>query len=313
MAQQTVAKATDARVGAYIPFGGQNVDLGGEAIAPAPEYPLLQYATGLTAQLVKLDEHGQPMIDEESGEVVVDNILYAGFFTECGKDKALDDAMQLVKCQRISIMHGNGEQKTHWMMQNPAVFLVAKGIPGNAAGDGSLGIVYAWRKKRNSTASESVIYLQVMIRKLLSHYTKPFVLTLKSTQTVDCLDGIKKQHKVLRRAHEELEAAGADMPLSIWAWSFQMMPSKKPSMRGAEVGKQRQIFPMLVNIPDEITPVHLQRHEVPLEYVDLLREAAEKSVDWAKSLTQRIASGVEPHEPWQQDTNDAMITMDNLY
>ena len=305
---QVTTKTTDIAV--YVPFGGQRFDLGEEAIAPAPEYPLLQYATGLPAQITKIDKHGQPLIDEETCEVLIDNILYAGFFTEIGKDKALDEAMRAINAQPIAIMHGNGEQKQHWMMQNPAVFLVAKGIPGNAAGDGSLGIVYTWRKKRNSVKSESVIYLQVMIRKLLPNYTKPFVLTLKSTQTIDCLNAIKKQIKVLQRAHEELQKAGNDMPLPVWSYSFHIAPSKKPAMRGPEGGQQKQIFPMLASIPDEISPAYLQRHEISLEYIDLLKDATEKSAEWAKGLTQRVVAGIEPHEPWQQETGGGMVNLD---
>jgi hypothetical protein len=57
---------------------------------------------------------------------------------------------------------------------------------------------------------------------------------------------------------------------------------------------------MISGIPEEITPAYLQRHEVSLEYIDHFRKITENTVEWATGLTQRIASGAEPHEPWQQ-------------
>lgn len=55
------------------------MDLGEDAMVPAPEYPLLQYATGLPAQRPKLDAQGSPQYDGETGEALMDNLYYAGF------------------------------------------------------------------------------------------------------------------------------------------------------------------------------------------------------------------------------------------
>lgn len=288
----------------YVPFGGVDVQLGEEAQTPTPEYPLLQYATGLPAQRPKLDNEGRQIIDEDTGEVVWDNLYYAGFFTACDRDKELDAAMQKRGMPWIDIVHGNGEVVRHWMIERPALFLLAMGVPSNANSNGQLGIAYQWRQKRNSTKSETVLYVQVVIRQLLPDYTRPFVFTVKSTQTVDALNAMRRQYKVLARAHEELRKAGRDMALPLWAYSILFGASKKQELRGQE-GASKTIFPMLCGVPDTITPAYLQKHEVPLEYVDHLRECTVHAVEWAKGLSERIASGVETQEPWKQGNGDA--------
>jgi hypothetical protein len=283
----------------YVPFGGANVELGEDAMVPAPEYPLLQYATGLPAQRPKLDAQGRQEYDEDSGEALMDNLYYAGFFTACDKDKELDAAMQKRGMPWIDIVHGNGEVVRHWMIEKPALFLMAKGIPSNATSLGKYGMVYMWRAKRNSTKSETILYAQVIIRQLLPDYTKPFVFTMKSTQTADALGAMRRQYKVLAKAHEELRRADRDMALPLWSYSALFGASKKQEQRGQE-GASKTIFPMISGIPDEVTLVYLQRHEVPLDYVEHFREVTEHSMEWAISLTQRIAAGVETQEPWKQ-------------
>jgi hypothetical protein len=289
----------------YVPFGGANVELGEDAMVPAPEYPLLQYATGLPAQRPKLDAQGHQEYDEDSGEALMDNLYYAGFFTACDKDKELDAAMQKRGMPWIDIVHGNGEVVRHWMIEKPALFLMAKGIPSNGTSLGKYGMVYMWRAKRNSTKSETILYAQVIIRQLLPDYSKPFVFTMKSTQTADALSAMRRQYKVLARAHEELRRADRDMALPLWSYSALFGASKKQEQRGQE-GASKTIFPMISGIPDEIAPTYLQRHEVPLDYIEHFREVTEHTIEWATSLTQRIASGAEPpHEPWQQSAGTA--------
>src|ERR1700744_2305681 len=112
----------------YVPFGGLNADRGEDAVAPPPEYPLLQYATGLPAQRPRLDAQGYQEYDEDTGEALMDNLYYAGFFTACDKDKALDEAMRAKGMPWIDIVHGSGEVVRHWMIEKPALFLMAKGI-----------------------------------------------------------------------------------------------------------------------------------------------------------------------------------------
>lgn len=294
---KTNSKAMDT----YVPFGGQSIDLGEDAVAPAPEYPLLQYATGLPAQRPKLDAQGRQQIDEETGEALMDNLYYAGFFTACDKDKDLDAAMQKRGIPWIDIAHGSGEVVRHWMIERPALFIMAKGIPSNANSNGKYGMVYMWRQKRNSTRSETILYAQVIIRQLLPDYVKSFVFTMKSTQTADALGAMRRQYKVLARAHEELRRHDKDMALPLWSYSALFGASKKTELRGQE-GASKTIFPMISGIPDEITLAYLQRHEVAIEYVDHFREVTEHTTEWAEALTQRIAAGVESHEPWRQGT-----------
>ncbi len=288
----------------YIPFGGNNIVLGDEAVSPAPEYPLLQYATGLPAQKPKLDEKGQQVIDEETGEVASDSLYYAGFFTACDRDKELDAAMQKRGMSWIDISHGSGEVVRHWMIERPALFIMAKGIPSNANSNGKYGMVYQWRAKRNSTKSETILYAQVIIRQLLPDYVKPFILTVKSTQTVDALNATRRQYKVLAKAHEELRRHDKDMALPLWAYSILVGASKKQELRGQE-GASKTIFPMVSGIPDDVPLSYLQRHEVPLEHIEQFQEYTEHAVEWAEALSQRIAAGVETEAPWKQGTGDA--------
>jgi hypothetical protein len=296
-----IVSATNNEI--YVPFGGADVILGDEATTPTPEYPLLQYATGLPAQRPKLNSEGRQEYDEDTGEALMDNLYYAGFFTACDKDKELDAAMQKRGMPWIDIVHGNGEVVRHWMIERPLLFLLAMGIPSNATSNGSYGMVYQWRAKRNSTKSETVLYAQVIIRQLLPDYQKPFVFTMKSTQTADALNAMRKQYKVLARAHDEMRRLGKDIALPLWAYSILFGASKKQEQRGQE-GASKTIFPMLCGVPDEITPAYLQKHEVPLEYVDHLREATLHAVEWSQALSERIASGVETQEPWKQVTGN---------
>lgn len=295
-----IIPVTNNQVSVYIPFGGANVDLGEDAVAPSQGYPLLQYATGLPAQRPKFGVDGQPLYDEETGEPLMDNLYYAGFFTSHGKDKELDEAMQKRNVPWINIVHGNGEVVKHWMIEKPILFLIAKGVPSNAHSYGQYGMVYMWRQKRNSTKSETVLYVQAIIRQLLPDYDKPFVFTMKSTQTADALGAMRRQYKVLARAREEMQRAGHNIALPLWAYSALFGASKKQELRGQE-GASKTIFPMISGIPDEITIAYLQKHEVPTDFIEPFKEMAEQSVEWAMALSERIASGAEPQEPWKGD------------
>lgn len=282
----------------YVPFGGADIELGEEAIVPVPDYCLLQYATGLPAQRPKLDSDGCEMFDEDTGEQLFDNLLYSGFFSECEKDKALDAAMMTIGCPWVYIAHGNGDVKRHWAICKPTVFIVARGVPASEASRGDLGMVYTWRQQRNSLAKRSVVYVQLMIRDLLPHYTKPLVFTCKSTQTRDILNILRLQYKALATAREAYhKATGRDIALPLSAYSLKIGPSSKPDRRG-EGENSKTIFPMGHGVPEKIDAKYLQKHEMPLEYTDLLKEATEKSVEWATAKMAAIASGAEPHEPW---------------
>jgi len=292
-------------VESYVPFGGRAVNLGSEAVIPVPEYALLQYATGLPAQRPKLDEQGHQIIDEDTGEVAWDNLYYAGFFTACDKDKELDDAMRKHGITWIEISHGSGEVVKHWAIEKPVLFLMAEGIPSSATTNGKLGIVYQWRQKQDSVKSETVLYALVIISQLLPDYDKPLRLTVKSTQTADALNAMRKQYKVLAAAHEVLRGAGCDMALPLWSYSAVFGASKKPEQRGQGTNS-KSIFPMLCGIPDAIPVSYLQKHEVPVEHIEHFRECTEKAIAWAVALSGRIAADVETHEPWKQGSADVV-------
>jgi hypothetical protein len=300
-----ITTTTSKTVESYVPFGGRTVNLGNEAVTPAPEYALLQYATGLPAQRPKLDEKGQQVIDEDTGEVAWDNLYYAGFFTACDKDKELDDAMRKHGIPWIEISHGSGEVVKHWAIEKPMLFLMAEGIPSSATTNGKLGIVYQWRQKQDSVKSETVLYALVIIRQLLPDYDKPLRLTVKSTQTADALNAMRKQYKVLAAAHTVLRGSGCDMTLPLWSYSAVFGASKKPEQRGQGTNS-KSIFPMLCGIPDAVPVSYLQKHEVPVEHIEHFRECTEKAIAWAVALSGRIATDAETHEPWKQGSADVV-------
>ncbi len=299
MVQHQQQQSQEKGIVPYVPFGGKRVDLGGEAVTPAPEHPLLQYATGLPAQRPKMDAQGFALYDE-NGEPEVENLFYAGFFTEHGKDKDLDKAMSDARAPLISIIHGSGEVVQHWGIAKPVVYLIANGVPTNSGTGGKLGMVYLWRQKQNNPSTrESVLYAQLVLKALLPFgFSKPFIFTVKSTQTTDALTAFSKQYKVLQRVHQELQRYNADMDLSLGPDSLPLGPARKPEVRGSGA-TAKNIVPLISLIPDELPLTYLQRHEVPLEYVEVLRPLTQASIEWAMSLSARIESGAEPHEAWQ--------------
>lgn len=307
-----ITTVTGKTVESYVPFGGRAVVLGNEAITPAPEYALLQYATGLPAMRPKLDDKGQQVIDEDTGEVAWDNLYYSGFFTACNKDKDLDDAMRKHGIPWIDIAHGGGEVVRHWAIERPVLFLIADGVPSIATTNGKFGVVYQWRTKRNSTKTETVLYAQVIIRQLLPDYDKPFVFTVKSTQTADALIAMRKQYKVIASAHEVLRSAGCDMALPLWSYSAIFGASKKQESRGGGANS-KMIFPMLCGIPDAVPVSYLQKHEVPVEHIEHFRECTEKAVAWSEALSSRIATDVETHEPWKQGSGSDVSSEDHPF
>lgn len=299
----------------YVPFGGQAVDLGEEASVPVPEFPMIQYATGLKAQRVKKDRDGYDDINPVTGVVKMENIAFAGFFTEIGKDPELDEVMRAKDIPCVYILHGGGEVKKHWALEEASVFLVAKGLPGNSREEGQSGVVFTWRKKdkgKDENVKESVISVQVLIRDLLPLYAKPFVLTMKSTQSTDLHKAMTYQYKVLRRAHEELQRVHRDMALPLWAYSLPMGPSGNPESRGGGE-KKSVIIPLVALVPKEVTTEYLYRNEIPEDYIEILREAAEGSVGWAMASHQRIINNDESTEPWAQGQAAAVPTEDTSF
>lgn len=288
---KTIA-STEKAAAIYVPFGGNRVDLGTEAETPV-ENPLLQYAIGLPATCPKVDSEGYALYDEETGEELVDNINYSGFFTAVGVDKGLDQVMTTLEVPIITIQHRGGPVR-HWMLTKATCFLLAKGIPGNGGSEGRYGIVYQWSKGDAQRRGGTVFYAQVVLRHLLPRYTKPFVFCMRSTQTSDALAAFSRQYRVLNRAHEELQKHGLDMPLPLYAYSLTLKASSKQDVRGTK--EKKPIYPMISIIPDMPDNGYLQRQEMPLEYTDLLKETTENAVEWAKALSGRIASGGEGHE-----------------
>jgi hypothetical protein len=283
-ADKTVTTGTDKTAAIYVPFGGAKIDLGEEAKAPIPENPLLQYATGLPATRPKTDSEGYTCYDED-GEELVDNFNYSGFFTPFGVDKDLDATMTRLDGQTLTILHRGGPAK-HWMMNKATVFLLARGIPRGSNSAGELGVVYQWDKGDGTRRSSTVFSMQVILRPLSPHYTKGFVLSLRSTQTGDVIKALTRQYRVLARAHEELQRHGTDMPLPLYSYSLTLKASNTQEVRG--VGeKRRSIYPVISVVPEQITAEYLQRQEMPLEYADLCREGTENAVAWAKSVSQR--------------------------
>lgn len=295
----------DKALSNYVPFGGQDIVLGEEATMPVAEFPTLQYATGLNAKRPVKDAEGRDLYDEVTGEQMMDDYRFKGFFTEVGKHPDLDAILREKDVKTINIIHGSGEEVTHWALSNVVVFLIAKGLPSNARGEGQCGMVYLWRAKRNGKGTESVVYAQVMIRQLLPEYAKPFVVTMKSTLSDDLRNALSKQYKVLRRAHDLLLRIGKDTPLPLWSYSLALGASKNLVSRGA--GKKSNIYPVISGVPEDITGDYLHTHEVPREFVEILREATENSVDWAMALHQRIVANVEPQEPWAQGNSAAPV------
>jgi hypothetical protein len=300
---KTIAHRTEQAAAVYVPFGGNRVDLGEEAQSPV-ENPLLQYAIGLPATRPKVDAQGYALYDEETGEELVDNINYSGFFTAVGVDKDLDQAMTQLEVPTITIQHRGGPQR-HWMLAKVTCFLLAKGIPSNGSSEGRYGLVYQWSKGDAQRRGGTVFYAQVMLRPLLPHYTKPFVFCMRSTQTGDALSAFSRQYRVLNRAHEELQKHGLDMPLPLYAYSLTLKASNKQDIRGqGPVDKRKPIYPMIAIVPDVPDNEYLRRQEMPLEYTDLLREATDNAVEWAKALSGRIASGSEGHETTTGDIDN---------
>lgn len=258
----------------YIPFGGADVTLGDDPIKAVPEYPLLQYAIGLSARIPIKDADGYDTYDED-GEQAFDDITYKGFFTQAGLDKELDAVMEKNKVPYLYITHQGGETLCHWAIAKPVVFLLAKGIPSRANAGGECGMAYTW-----PAGGKSALNALVMIRQLLPDFMRPFIFTIHSTQTSDALAAFRRQARVLQKAHEELIRVGRDMSLPLWSYAMLLGPSKQQQLRGKENNK-KAIYPMLSGIPEAIDTEYLRRYEMPLEYADLLREYADKSVAWA--------------------------------
>lgn len=267
----------------YIPFRGERVHLGDDPLKPRALYPLLQYAIGLLARTPVKDEDGCDTYDED-GQVFND-ILYKGFFTEADLDEELDETMGNHKVPYLFITHQSGETLRHWALPRPAVFLLARGIPARPNGGGECGIIYTW-----PAGGKSALNALVMIRQLLPDWTRPFIFTIHSTQTTDALSIFRRQGNVLQKAHEELRRMGRDIPLPLWSYDISLGPSKQQELRGKGEDK-KAIYPMLSTIPDAPDTAYLQKHEMPLEYADLFREYAEKSVAWA---TEKIQSAHSP-------------------
>jgi hypothetical protein len=282
----------------YVPFGGENVVLGDEVLEPDCKVSL-QYATGLNAHRPKLDKEGYQVYDED-GKPEIDEFKYKGFFVQVGKDKELDAVMQARGVPRLFITHGKGDVVEHWEVSKPTVFLIAKGIPSNPNSNGEYGIAYV----RTDNIGHTEVRAQVIIRQLLPEYTKPLVISFKSTQSRDCLNAIRKQYKVLAHVRQLLQKTGREMALPLWSYSMTLGPSKVTDKRGQGTDVAI-IYPVASGVPDEITPAYLKNHEVLLEFADPFNELTLNTVEWARELTQRLAVSDDPQEPRQNSNGNA--------
>lgn len=289
--QKTVVPSSTA-VGTYIPFGGRK-DIGQEAARPRPEHITLSWACGLKAQRPSVKD-GKQVIDEISGEVVMENVLYAGFFCDIGEDEDLDAAMEAVNTPKITISHQEGPAE-HWALQRCALYLLAEGLQSKTTMKNStlrMGVAYGWRTNK-AGREESYFYAQVLPRQLLPYYQKPMILSIKGTQTEDALKLFYKQFEVLAFAHEVLRSQGADMALPLWAYALPAGPAKKTVSRG-QTGKTSDIFPMVPLVAAQLTTEHLKQFEAPVEYLDILFELSAQSVAWSTDLATRIAAESDP-------------------
>lgn len=283
MSQEITIKQR-ADVAHYIPFQGRQ-DIGPEADQPVPDNVTLSYCTGRNAM--------QRYIVEATGEEKKRRISYAGLFTDIGVDPELDKAMRDAGFEKAFISHQQGATE-HWIFPaETEVFLIAQGLQ-------TLGQMratterkgLAWGERKNEQGKKrSYFYAQVLIKALLPYYKKPMILCLKSTQTDDGLNLFRAQYKVLRFAHEVLQAQGKDMPLPLWSYALTIVAASEQSTRGVPPFSS-DIFPIIALLPRELNVEYLQTMEMEAlgEYVELFKSLAARSVEWSSKLVAKIAA-----------------------
>lgn len=281
---QTVAQASST----YVPFGGRRM-IGHEAARPRPEFVTLSWCSGRPAQR-PLVADGKIVVDDLTGEVLMENFFYAGFFCDVGEDEDLDEALSAVHTPKVAISHQEGYGE-HWMLQRCALYLLAEGLQSKAAMRGTLdrlGVAYGWRTNK-AGRDESYLYVQVLPRQVLPHYQKPLVLAIKGTQTEDALKLFSCQFETLKFAHGALAAQNLDMDLPLWAYALPAGPAKKQVSRG-QAGRSSDIFPVVALTPEQLSIDYLTKYEAPAEYLDRLYELSAQSVAWSTDLVTRIAT-----------------------
>lgn len=280
----------------YIPFDDFEGELGNDPVHTGRIYPLLQYATGLDAQVPIRDSEGCVQYDEETYEELLEERKYRGFFTQCNLDEKVDKVCQQLNVPYLYITHQSGETLQHWALGTIGIYLLALGLP-NRYTQGEFGIISTWRKKRNGPGNETVYSAMVVIHELLPHFNRPFILTVTSTQTDDLTAAFSRQNDVLKRAHEVLKAVGRDRALPLWTFRIRLGAAKKQVKRESKTGKGNSlIYPIVSGIPDagKIDRTYLQKYQMPVEYAGAFREYAEGSVEWATKLMVYIQRGLEP-------------------
>jgi hypothetical protein len=205
----------------------------------------------------------------------------------------------------ITIQHSTG-LANHWMVKSPRFFVVCRAVRAVQqlkSPQDNAGILYGWTEDTRTGRKFSRMKARVFIQDLLElGWERPLMLGAKVSNGVDFL-GLTVQHVEMFKACRILAEKSGKTPskLPFYAISMEVKAGDKFVTRGKEPGKQKKVFPMVLNAPPNPTEEanlkaageYIKSHWLKKDWIPLIEALVPDTVRWSQ---QKIATEREDSE-----------------
>ncbi|KAB8140704.1 hypothetical protein F8S13_22100 [Chloroflexia bacterium SDU3-3] len=236
-----------------------------------------------------------PVLQWSSGLPTAQRALYAGWLSEVGRARALDEAMHEAKVPQVQIKHGSGQVVRHWALETADLYVIADGVQTisemQTTGD-RYGIAFAWRTLRGGR-QQSQIRFRVVVGALAAvGYTEPLLVTAKGTLTGDIIAALMQQYAVLDAVDAFRRQQGKpEMQPPFYACSIPLGPGRDVTRGSGEATKE--ITPVVAAIPQPVTRDYILAHWATRPVVARVEGLMEATIAWSVATSVQIAAGEE--------------------
>lgn len=224
-----------------------------------------------------------------------DGRSYAGWFVECGRDDALDAAMEAAGVRVVTIKHTSAAVE-HWEVGELDAFVLATGVQsmGEMRNTERYGVAFWWATKNGRPCS--FLQVQVLPRLLLEQgYDTPLLLTVSGTVTGDIVAALTRQFEVLDAIDAQRTQQGkAPLDAPFYAASLPIGPGEGVR-RGAI--QTKEIIQPIAFVPEPIDREYLVAHYIRKEWIPLVEGLIDGAVAWSERRSAQAGRDEDDAQP----------------
>jgi hypothetical protein len=235
-----------------------------------------------------------------------------GWHIKAGVNPSLDETMQLMGVSQSLVHHrrpdkdGKIEPKPYWQLRDASLIVIAAKLQSFQEMNRNLqdrsGLAYAWQpvydeggqpvfNRQGKQKRQKTLKMRVFIHDLALHgYNEWFFVTLSGFTTDTMFQALTEQYRVLDTYSDYRRAQGKNDIAPFYLFSLPTTPGAMKL-----VGKppdQGSIYPIMTQVPTNITKDYLKAHMTPKHLIEHIREQVlEEAIVWSIQESMRMDQG----------------------